>query len=86
MKRDMDLVREILFLLEQKVDPQDWLRPKNVEDYTPDQVGYHIKLMHEAGLVTAIDISSMSDPIAWVATHATWEGHEFLEAARNDSI
>lgn len=82
----MDLVRDILFLLEKKSDPEDWVKPEDFEGYLPDEVGYHIKLMHEAGLIEAVDASSMSNPIAWIATHPTWEGHDFLEAARNEGI
>jgi DNA-binding transcriptional ArsR family regulator len=86
MKRNMDLVRDILFRLEEKSDPVEWLRPDDVKEYSPSEVGYHIKLMYEAGLIEAEDCTTSDSPLAWIAYHPTWEGHDFLEAARNEGI
>ena len=86
MKRNMDLIRHILFLLEEKVTADEWLKPEDVEGYFPAEVGYHIKLMYEAGLIEAIDATSSSNAMCWIAKHPTWEGHDFLESARNENI
>ena len=84
MKRDMDLCRKIL------LEVESWkttLGPQQVEidGYTEDEVGYHGKLLADAGLVEGQDVSGLG-----MAVHhfwprcLTWQGHEFLDAARND--
>lgn len=54
MKRDMDLVRRILEVIE--AHPYSMrgveLQP---EGYSPEEVTYHVLLLHEAGLLRAID-------------------------------
>lgn len=85
MKRDMDLVRKILFKLEEKDDPAEWIPPEAIGEYLPEQVSYHIMLLEEAGLIEARDISS-TNQYNWAAMNLTWDGHEFLEASRNESI
>ncbi len=84
MKRDIDLIRTILIELEQKESPNDWFRPE-IEGYSADVVSYHIKILSEAGYIEARDLST-KDGFNWVATSLTWQGHEFLDAARNDTI
>ena len=82
MKRDMDLVREILIAVEEgKFDDLE---------YDRDQINLHVELMKEHGLVDA-DITSSSDSIehrilACSVKCLTWKGHDFLEEARNKSI
>jgi hypothetical protein len=83
MHRDMDLVRRILMEIErQSVDsPNIDLR---IDGYSGEEISYHVKIMYQAGLIEAIDFSS-HDGIAWKPTSLTWEGHEFLDNARNET-
>jgi len=86
MQRDMDLVRAILLAIERHPDgfaPQQL----SIMGYTPEQVGYHATLLKEAGLVEAIESTNYDDtsPMA-IITRLTWQGHEFLEAARSPDI
>lgn len=67
-----------------KEDPNDWTEPV-IEGYTSNQVSYHIMLLHNAGLIEAVDASS-KDGIDWKARNLTWEGHDFLEASENDTV
>ncbi len=83
MKRDMDLIRKILFEIEK------W--PLNgggsnleIQEYSTEEVTYHVMLLVEAGLIKAYDVSSMSGP-AFIPERLTWQGHEFLDAARDDN-
>ncbi len=83
MKRDMDLVRNILLAIE--AEPTGYAPEKLViEGYTKDQIGYHVFIMIEAGLIEGQDVTSMgsSCPVG-VATRMTWHGHEFLDACRD---
>jgi hypothetical protein len=84
MKRDLDLVREILLAVEAHPTPMKTAK-LTMHGRSPDEVSYHVKLMAEAGLVQAIDLSSHSG-IEWRPTSLTWEGHEFLDATRADTI
>lgn len=82
MQRDMELVREILLALERHPDgfaPDDLV----IEGYTEDQVAYHAYIMGQAGLIEVADSTNLgsSGPEALIK-NMTWEGHEFLDAAR----
>ena len=48
------------------------------------EVVYHVKLLEEAGLVEIRDLSNLSGLRYW-PTRLTWAGHEFLDAARDDT-
>jgi len=84
MKRDIELVRKILLEIESKDEPDGWIFPE-LEGYSEEEVNYHIKIMAEAGLIEARDLSTMNT-FEWAAINLTWEGHEFLDASRNDTI
>ncbi|MEA5620826.1 DUF2513 domain-containing protein [Cronbergia sp. UHCC 0137] len=86
MKRDMDLIRQILFQIESH---ESGYAPNNiiVDGYTNEQIGYHIFIMIEGGLVKGIDVSSThsSSPQA-IVRRLTFSGHEFIDAARSESV
>jgi DNA-binding transcriptional ArsR family regulator len=84
MKRDMELARLILMRIEAQENFRDNISCE-FEGYTEEQVQYHIMLLNEAGLVVAIDASSLQD-ICWIPQRLTWQGHEFLESARDNTI
>lgn len=84
MKRDMDLARLILLRLEEQENYHDDIS-QEFEGYTQEQVGYHIMLLHEAGLLFAIDASGNQD-LQWFPQRLTWQGHEFLDSARDNKI
>lgn len=83
MKRDMELARLILMRIEAQENYRDDISCE-FDGYTNEQVHYHIMLLNEAGLVVAINASSMQD-IQWIPQRLTWQGHEFLESARDDT-
>jgi Hypothetical protein (DUF2513) len=58
------------------------LRLTQPEQYSAEQVTYHVMLLHEAGLIRAFDFSSDEFP-DWRPGYLTWEGHEFLNVARD---
>ncbi|MEX2411343.1 MAG: DUF2513 domain-containing protein, partial [Candidatus Paceibacterota bacterium] len=84
MKRDINLIKEILIELERSDNPiakADF----TINDRSDIEVSYHIKLLFEAGLIEAENISGFSS-YHWIPITLTWHGHEFLDAARNDTI
>jgi hypothetical protein len=84
MKRDMDLVREIMLKLEERPDYDLGPVEIEIEGYSHNQLSYHVMLLHEAGLIEAMDLSSFSG-LAWRPKRLTWAGHEFIEASRDNS-
>ena len=96
MKRDIDLVRKLLLALESDEIYGDTytIRPNNfkIEGYDLEadetflenirKINYHLRLLDDAKLI-AIDINSAGQ-IA--VQRLTWEGHEFLDAARDDKV
>ena len=84
MKRNMDLIREILLRIESFPEPLGRI-DLNIDEFSPKEIFYHVKLLSEAGLLEATSIHTIG-MFEWYANSLTWEGHEFLEAARNDNI
>ena len=84
MKRDMDLVRQILIIMEEDNNPRGSGNIA-VPGINSDVMAYHFKILRDAGLIEAIDASSTSG-MHFMPTSLTWQGHEFIDAARNDGI
>jgi len=82
LKRDMELVRRILVTLEDADQTQGWI-PLQFECYTDDQISYHIKILAEQGIISATDCSNMKN-FAWRAKGLTWDGHDYIEAIRDE--
>lgn len=83
MKRDMELCRRILLDLENKSFGAGLIMLE-YKDIDPAVVAYHIKLLDDVGLIEAEDISSLSR-LRWRVKSITWEGHDFLDAIKEDS-
>ena len=86
MKRDMDLVREILKDLSEANGPLD--ASAFVTDARGRElVGYHFRIMSEAGLIVATIMSGDNDPYyVCRAVRLTWEGEDFLAAVASDTV
>lgn len=88
MKRDMDLVRNILLYMEDNIVP--YIGHKDGFDtYCQDTVNNHLLIMLDGGLIMKTVGSRPSDdgcPSEIACFEMTWEGHEFLDAARNESF
>ena len=85
MKRDMELIRKILFAIEASdCEPLDWIELK-IDGYSDSLVSYHVQLLSEAGLVDAIDSSTMGN-YEVNPRRLTWHGHEFLDTVRDPGV
>ena len=88
MKRNMDLVREILLQIE-ATEPEK-ANKLDISSYGKDEIGPHVELMIEHGLIKGNVFPSNTGPahriLGYHIERMTWEGHDFLEAARNDTI
>jgi hypothetical protein len=86
----MELVRKLLFYFEEK---PDFKMVKSddiaIDGYGVRVIAYHIHIMCEADLLSCERILSKSTPERLIDAHPfrlTWQGHEFLDAARSDTI
>ena len=80
----MDLCRAILLAVEARDPSTPRTTPLNVPDYDNDTVLYHLELLNDAGLVKVCDFSSMNKRDIRVE-RLTWDGHEFLDASRDQT-
>lgn len=86
MKRDPDLEREILLAIEASDhDPLTWINLENIQGHSPSAISYHVKLLDEAGLIEAQDLSTMSG-FNWKPKRITMRGHQYLENVRDPEI
>lgn len=90
MKRDMNLIREILFRLEAKNLPSGgiWFvdagdEEMQIEGYTHQQIDQHIALIGRSEFVD----TGNSDPNYGIGFKGlTWEGHDFIDSVRDQDI
>lgn len=86
MKRDLDLVRELLFKLEaEPFDGNLWsLDPDGlgIDGRTHGEIAYHLVLLIDGGLLDGEREQSGQ----FVARKLTWAGHDFLDSVRDPKI
>ena len=84
LKRDLDLAREILKEIEDHAyDPNGSFEVK-IAGRSSEEISYHVMLLNEAGYIEASSLPTTDETI-WKARRLTWEGHEFLEAAKDNT-
>ena len=87
MKRNWDTIREILIRLEEMPPKKGWLR---LADFLSDRAyefSYHVELLIEAGLIHGEMSKTIGQHTSdFLAIRMTWEGHEFLDAIRSDTV
>jgi len=82
VERNMDLVRELLFIIEKNDDKKELPIPK---DWDREVVAYHLKILEQAGFVENYTKWAGNEPL-WILASLTWDGHEFLDSIRNNTI
>lgn len=83
MKRDMDLIRDILLQIEKQDINMSQYEPIAVEGHTPMEVMQHVKLMEQRGLVKDCLYDFACNTCVRTIT---WEGYDYLELIRQDTI
>ncbi|MCE9780443.1 DUF2513 domain-containing protein [Shewanella algae] len=81
MKRNMDLIREILFALEKDDNLQ-----QIIDQYDKNAVNEHIWMMGDAGLITHQEFFPEGGGALNIKMRLTWQGHEFIDAARKQTL
>lgn len=86
MTRDMELIRKILFTIEEQyIDVA--LYNLEVEGYDMKTISYHCNLLHQAGLLkTYKDQYADNELCSFGVGALTWEGHDYLDKIRSDTV
>ena len=91
MRRDMELIRELLFRLEAYplgMGDAVTITPESpamaVPDYDAVQINYHMDLIHEAGFIN--DGNCSQPMLGFIFCGLTWKGHEFVDTLRSPEI
>lgn len=87
MKRDMELIRQILLRIEETDDIQ-LLFDENSERHSLIQ--YHLLQLREAELIAGLVVVECDNGVLVTQIvskpRLTWTGHEFLDTARDETI
>lgn len=84
MKRDFDVIRDILFQAEAApsgVELQTLTGPRGIDEAV---LGEHLQIMIEHGLIAGHVVSLK--PLSFIIERLTWTGHDFINNARNDKL
>jgi hypothetical protein len=88
MQRDMELIRKILFAIEEKyVDV--WLDGSEIpiDGYDTKTVAYHCAILHDAGLISEYKGQYAGNELYfWGVGRLTWDGHELLDKIKSDTV
>lgn len=89
MKRDWEIIRNILQRLEDKDSPNSYINMNDFPDHDAQAVGYNMKLLRQAGYIEAqILNSSEGDGAIKVAltNSMTSAGHDLLDTIRSKTV
>jgi hypothetical protein len=87
MKRNWDTIRDLLTKVEACTLPTDMVKLSDFPEEQAAEVSYHMELLIDAGLVNGQMSKSLGPEIkSFFARKLTWEGHEFLDGIRSDTV
>jgi hypothetical protein len=91
MKRDMQLIRELMLKLEalpMRVGGAFIISHEDdevqVPGYSGEEIAYHLRLIDQAGFAIGSNFKPMAGGIAF--TGFSWEGHDFIDSVRDPEI
>lgn len=85
MKRDMDLIREILLEIESKHDGSGRGVDIQIAGKSRDEVVEHLFMLAEVGFIEGRNASHLQGR-GFLVQRMTWWGHEFLDGVRDPTI
>jgi hypothetical protein len=87
MKRDMDLVRDLLLEIEGHPEPTMW---EGVDLTGRNEVAviYHLNLLQQGGYVTATELSNPNTTLGYtlIDVGLTMAGHDFVDSVRDPEV
>jgi hypothetical protein len=85
MKRDWELVREMLLEIE-GLDKGHHFFPLSTHEHSGDSVAYHLHLLEQAGLVECADHRPLSGELVRIGKALTLPGHDLLDLIRDENL
>lgn len=85
MKRDMDLIRKLLFKIEDEYKGRP-IYPFTLEGYDPWVVKEHCKLMQQQNLIEFVKDDEVNCSPYFYVGNLTADGYDFLDKIRKDTI
>ena len=85
MKRDLDLIRQILLTVEEDHDGKQAITSLYISGYSRTTVQYHIRLLAEGDY---LDVNQI-DTFAGTTYHIqgmTFKGHDYLDTIRDNTV
>ena len=87
MKRDMDLIRDLLIKIEEAPEPTN--SSALTAEVSPDEARRiidHLRLLQDGGLIDCISSNPISGSWRCQNIKLTWEGHDFLDTVRDPEV
>ena len=85
-ERNFDLIRSILLAIESSPPDSTIANSQlNIEGHDPSIVSFHVEMLKNAGFIDAVIEKNFSGS-AFMIKGINWEGYEFLDNAKNDTI
>lgn len=81
MKRNYDLLRDILIKIEEQESRYTSTKLEDTDEYSKEEIFHHYVLLKQAGFIDG----KLYQDIPFIA-NLTWEGHNFLEDAKNQTV
>lgn len=86
MKRDPELIRQILFEVQQ-CSANEYINKLNFQEYDQYTIARHVELLIEASLVDGtVEHYVSGEPPSIHIKDLTWFGHDFIDAVQDDTI
>lgn len=86
MKRDLDLIRQLLIEIED-AEPNETLTDIELGGYSKQAIKYHLSLLEEGGYIRAnFAKTEEAGIIHYLVEDLTTKGHDWLAAARNETV
>lgn len=87
MKRNLDLIRHILLVIETNEDEFLTEISFTSEQYNENMVAYHIKLLLDAEYIIANVVEAdAGEFVLCIVDRMTNRGHDYLDSVRNDTV
>ena len=88
MIRDMELIRKILFTIEEKyIDVCLEGSEIKIEGYDYKTIAYHCDILCDANLISDYEgLCASGELCEFGVGRLTWEGHELLDKIKQDSV
>lgn len=92
MKRDLDLIRDIMLMLEENLDYKksmkdaDLLNIMDIPNLAHETLNYHLGLLCENNFIEATELRVFGGDRAYIIRNITQSGHDFIDTFRSKNI